>query len=234
MPSRSNCRSPRKTLVLDADRWDPVEVAIWLAPYRPETIDWRIASVSQSAEGRFFAWLSEEGAEERIEDLKHDVLPLTVDLPEPQLVGIDRLLGAVAANLIRDNDQPAIVVDLGTALTVDVVSREGTFLGGSILPGIRMSARALGEFTDALPDAGISSLDEPPPPLGTSTSEAIASGLFWGPVGAMRILIDKFRAELVGEPLVLLTGGTAPRVAELLDAEVRHEPHLVLARHCVG
>ncbi|MCE9548576.1 MAG: type III pantothenate kinase, partial [Planctomycetia bacterium] len=105
----------------------------------------------------------------------------------------------------------------------------GTFCGGAIVPGIGTSARALHEVTDLLPDLKIATLDEPPPPLGKNTHEAIASGLFWGAVGAMRTLIEQLSAGLKAEPLVLLTGGAAEEVAGLLPGRVRHEPHLILA-----
>ena len=61
------------------------------------------------------------------------------------------LLAAVAANRIRTADRPAVIVDLGTAITVDLVSSDGAFQGGAILPGIEMSARALHDYTDLLP-----------------------------------------------------------------------------------
>ena len=78
-------------------------------------------------------------------------LPLEVRLERPDMVGIDRLVDAVAVNRLRDAGRPAVIVDVGTAITVDLVSADGAFLGGAILPGIQMSARAMHEFTDLLP-----------------------------------------------------------------------------------
>ncbi len=96
------------------------------------------------------------------------------------MVGIDRLVDAVAVNRLRDAGRPAVVVDVGSAITVDLVSRDGAFLGGAILPGIAMSARAIHEFTDLLPLVEMSELIAPPPVLGTATAPAMESGLFWG------------------------------------------------------
>ena len=96
------------------------------------------------------------------------------------MAGIDRLVDAVAANRLRKSHRPAAIVDVGTAITVDLVAADGAFLGGSILPGIALSARALHEFTDLLPLVDVGELVEPPPALGTDTEAAMRSGLFWG------------------------------------------------------
>lgn len=217
---------PSRWLGLDTDEWDPVEIAVWLAPYAPSNLEWRIASVHRPAAARLKKWLDQEQASSA--QLSHNELPLVIDLPAPQEVGIDRLLGAVAANALRGTNQGAVVVDVGSAITVDLVSAVGTFCGGAILPGVGMSARALHDFTDLLPEVKLSGLAEPPPVLGTCTQEAIASGLFWGAVGAMRTLVEGLASEIEGDPLVLLTGGAAEQIARLLPGEVRYVPHLVL------
>ena len=61
-------------------------------------------------------------------------LPLVVKLPRPDMVGVDRLLDALAANRLRTPGRPAVVVDVGSAITVDLVDADGAFLGGAILP----------------------------------------------------------------------------------------------------
>ena len=130
------------------------------------------------------------------------------------MVGIDRLLNAVGANRLRSAHTPAVVVDLGTAITVDLVGPQGDFLGGAILPGIGTSARALYEFTDLLPLLDMHALAEPPPPLGTATTEALRSGLYWGAVGGVRELITRLgEAGEIDAADPFLAGGTAPAVA---------------------
>ncbi len=101
---------------------------------------------------------------------------------------------------------------MGTAITVDLVSADGAFLGGAILPGIAMSARALHEFTDLLPLVDLAELAAPPPALGTETEAALRAGLFWGAVGGVRELMG----QLAGpeRPQVILTGGASAAVAE--------------------
>jgi type III pantothenate kinase len=132
-------------------------------------------------------------------------LPLEIEVDFPERVGIDRLLNAVAANAIRDLSQPAIIVNSGTAVTVDLVGGEGAFLGGAILPGILLSAKALHAETTTLPHVDPwKLLKDEPPVLGKNTEAAIASGLYWGHLGAVRELVGRLMERVTageGEPL---------------------------------
>ena len=210
---------------------DPLEaIPGWLAGHglAVEHCAWRIGSVQRTVSSRVVEWLREQGASDLALLASRD-LPLTVALPRPDMVGIDRLLGALAANRLRPAARPAVIVDLGTAITVDLVSLAGAFLGGAIMPGIGLSARALHEFTDLLPLLEMQALAEPPPALGANTVEAMTSGIYWGAVGGVRQLIELLARAHDAEPLVFLTGGAAPAVAPLLARDARYEPFLVLA-----
>jgi type III pantothenate kinase len=156
-------------------------------------------------------------------------LPLKVALQRPDKAGIDRLLDAVAVNRLRAAGEPAIVVDLGSAITVDLIDSDGAFRGGAIMPGIGTSARAMHEFTDLLPLVEMSKLDEPPPALGTATPEAMQAGLYWGAVGGVRELIARLSIGSPRPPRVFLTGGAAPSVARLIADDATYVPHLTLA-----
>ena len=113
------------------------------------------------------------------------VIPLAIDVDEPEKVGIDRLLNAVAANVLRPADRAAIVIDTGTAATVDFLSADGRFCGGAILPGFALSAQALHAYTALLPSLTVRELaNEPPLAVGRNTSDAIRSGVYWGHAGA--------------------------------------------------
>jgi type III pantothenate kinase len=163
--------------------------------------------------------------------LSHADLPIGVAVEFPDRVGIDRLSGGVAANRLRNPARAAIVIGVGSAITVDLISADGVFRGGAILPGIGMSARALHEFTDLLPRSPLEELSSPPPALGTSTMAAIHAGLYWGAIGALRELIARL-AEQVDEAApgdVFLTGGAAPAVAAHLDPAARYIEYLVLS-----
>lgn len=138
-----------------------------------------------------------------------ELFPLQVELPEPQKAGMDRLLNAVAANALRKANQPALIVDSGTATTVDAVNSDGAFLGGAILPGFDLCARALHHYTALLPLIPLEELSElVPNPIGQNTRAAMRSGLFWGQVGAVKELLAQASRSLSSEePLVLVTGG---------------------------
>ena len=134
--------------------------------------------------------------------------PLEIRLEKPNHAGIDRILNAVACNMIRPDGVPAVIVDTGTATTVDAVSPDGAFEGGSILPGFELSARALHQYTALLPFVTVDEMtNEPHEPLGTNTREALRSGLLWGQIGGIRELVKKLSERWPAPPIVLLTGG---------------------------
>ncbi|MEM1304002.1 MAG: type III pantothenate kinase [Planctomycetota bacterium] len=195
-----------------------------------------IASVNHANRERVEALLEafarDGNLERRVTLVTPEHLPLVVRVPEPGRVGIDRLVGAVAANRLRRPEKPAVVVDLGTAITVDLIAADGAFEGGAILPGVAMAARALHQQTDLLPERPMRELDASPDAVGKNTADAIDAGLFWGAVGAVREVIARQSDRLTTAPQVFVTGGAAPSVARLLggpDTAVRHVPDLVLS-----
>lgn len=154
-----------------------------------------------------------------------DDFPLTIRVDEPRRVGIDRLLNAIAVNELRRSDRPAIIVDSGTATTVDVVSADGAFEGGAILPGLALSAKALHEYTALLPLVSVPELGQATPePLGRNTRAAIRSGLFWGQLGAVKELIARQTERDVD---IFVTGGGGALLANFLE-NARFESQLPL------
>ncbi len=160
-------------------------------------------------------------------------LPLVIEVDFPDKVGIDRLLNAIAANARRLPGQIAIVIDSGTATTVDLVDETGAFRGGAILPGFELGAKALHQYTALLPLIQHHRLhDRVPAAVGRHTTEALESGLYWGHVGAVKQLIESIRSEHptppgVSAPLVMLSGGAAPVLRPHLG-DVQWEPALCL------
>jgi type III pantothenate kinase len=159
-------------------------------------------------------------------------LPIAMRVEEPARVGIDRVLNAVAVNLVRPAGRPAIIVDSGTATTVDAVSADGGFEGGAILPGVELAARALADYTARLPRLAHSELVEAEyEPIGRNTRTAIRTGITWGQIGAVRELVkrigDALAADSPVEPVVFLTGGGAPLLAPYFP-QARVERHLAL------
>lgn len=214
------------------------QIEPWLADVSGSSLKWYIASVNRPAATQLIEWLREHRPADRVALLAVDDLPLTVRLPRPDMVGIDRLVDAVAVNHLRQPTKAAAIVDVGSAITVDLVSAEGVFLGGAILPGIAMSARALHHFTDLLPSVDMSDLGTPPPSVGIDTVSAIKSGLYWGAIGAVRQLIEmshkaatigRAPAEKDGRPQIFLTGGAGAAVAELLGPEACFVLNLTLS-----
>ncbi len=157
------------------------------------------------------------------------MLPLTLNVDSPRTVGMDRLLNAIAVNVIRPAGRAMIIVDSGTATTVDVVSPEGVFEGGAILPGFQLCSRALHQYTALLPHIANSELAEQTPlPLGKNTRDAIRSGLFWGQLGAVKELLWHLRTQLADDPLIVVTGGAGRLLVPQLSPVVLHEPYLAL------
>jgi pantothenate kinase type III len=159
-------------------------------------------------------WISEAGLTGRF--LTHAELPLRVDVPAPERVGIDRLLNCAAA--WRRFGRACLVVDLGTAVTYDLVVPPGVFLGGVIAPGLETLSFALSACT-ALPHV-------PPEPtdvvLGRDTPACLRAGLWFGFLGQLEALVarlledGRLHATLPAPPLTLLTGGAAPLVSPYL------------------
>ena len=219
----------------DTGEFDSNRLVAWCNEHLSGGTTWRIASVHRAAAARLSAaltdWAKQSGRDCPIRQLTYRDVPLTIRVDEPARVGIDRLLAALAADRLRQRDRAAIVVDLGTAITVDLVDADGAFAGGAILPGIATSARALAEQTDALPQVTLEFLDKPPAALGKSTVPAIESGIYWGAIGAIRELVSQLSAPFQIRPDLFITGGASRQVADLLKTHgaVRHVPNLVLS-----
>jgi type III pantothenate kinase len=216
----------------DCDQWADVLTEL-IAGASPQIA---LASVNRPVAERLKSTIEQMAAERgetwMVSTLTYQHVPLAIAVDEPERVGIDRLCGALAADRLRRREKPAIVIDLGTAIKVDLVTADGVFQGGAILPGIAMSARALHEQTDLLPLIEMPELDVAQDAVGRNTQSAMQAGLYWGAVGAIRELIARQRDRLAVSPQVFLTGGAAPSVATLVggpDYTVRFVPHLVLS-----
>jgi type III pantothenate kinase len=150
---------------------------------------------------------------------------LRIAYKDPKEVGADRIADAIGA-LRLFPDRNLIVVDFGTATTFTAITREGEFLGGNILPGVRLSLEALVERTAKLPSVEIVPVTEA---IGRSTAASIQNGLYWSNVGAVREIVRRMTAEAFPEatPLVIATGGFSHLFASegLFDAVV---PDLIL------
>lgn len=203
----------------------PLEVLVdWLPAGRAV---WCVASVSRPVEARLAEWVADQRPADDYLRLTNDLLPIEIRVEQPERVGTDRLLAALAAASLGTNDRPAIVIDAGSAITVDLVAADGAFEGGAILPGFEMMATALAQQTDQLPLIEPSDSTEPPPVVGKSTVQAIRSGLFWSHIGAVRELVERISAGLDTPPEIFVAGGDAAVLAGFLDGAARVIPNLV-------
>jgi type III pantothenate kinase len=147
-------------------------------------------------------------------------MPILYD--NPKEVGADRIANAVAAYELYGG--PSIVVDFGTANTIEAVSERGEYLGGAIFPGIDVSMDALFGRAAALRRV---ELVAPRHVIGKSTVESIQSGCVYGFSGQVDALVDRFQAEL-GECTVVATGGLADPIIEHSRTIQHYEPWLTL------
>ncbi|MFR5880100.1 MAG: type III pantothenate kinase [Cloacibacillus evryensis] len=134
---------------------------------------------------------------------------LEIKMKNPTGLGADRLLNAVAG--IEKYGKPLIVVDLGTTITLDVVSREGAYLGGVIAPGMEIGMESLFSRAAKLPQI---ELVAPENYIGGNTVEAIQSGIIYGTAGMVDRMIKGIFKELGGPCRVVVTGGHAPIIAK--------------------
>ncbi|MDA0978752.1 MAG: type III pantothenate kinase [Proteobacteria bacterium] len=132
---------------------------------------------------------------------------LKIQYRDPREVGADRIADAVGA-VTMFPDRNLIVADFGTATTLCAITRNKEFLGGNIIPGVRLAMEALEERTAQLPSVEIK---PPRTALGRSTIESIQSGLYWSNVGMVRELVSRITEEEFKDekPLVIGTGGFA-------------------------
>ena len=148
---------------------------------------------------------------------------VAIKTKNPAEVGADRLLNAAAAK--EKYGAPLIVVDLGTAITLDVVSSDGEYLGGAIAPGMEVGMELLFSRTAKLPQV---SLVAPEKYIGSSTAEAIQSGIIYGFVGMIDALSIGIFNELGGPCRVIATGGHAKILAEHSQIVTDVDPWLTL------
>jgi type III pantothenate kinase len=141
----------------------------------------------------------------------------------PQEVGADRIVNAVAGR--HKYGAPVIVADYGTAITLDVVSPDGAYLGGVIAPGLVTGVQSLFSRAAKMPKVG---LELPPSVIGRNTSESTQSGILHGNAGLTDRLVEKIRDELGAEAPVVATGGHAELMASISKTIGHVDPWLTL------
>jgi type III pantothenate kinase len=150
-------------------------------------------------------------------------LPIKVLTDDPAATGVDRVLNIAAA--YEQMGKACVVVDAGTAITIDCCDETGAFLGGAIAPGVSVQLDALNKYTAKLPRPKFAA---PEPGFGKSTEQAILQGVFHGIRGMVKELVESYAMELGNWPDIIATGGDSATL--FADWELIHavSPDLTL------
>ena len=138
---------------------------------------------------------------------------IRIQYDDPRRVGADRIANAIAAHHLYHG--PAVLVDFGTATTLDAIDANGDYLGGAIAPGIQLSHDALVNHAAMLIRV---ELTAPTEAIGRNTTASMQSGIVFGYVGLVEGLVARFRTEMAGSPKVIATGGLATSLASLMPS----------------
>lgn len=207
----------------DPHAWQQQLEAWRLAPAQT----WTVTGVHPSRREMLVGWLRARGAQVTVIDSWTQLL-LTIQVDRPEQVGLDRLFNALAARSRLTSGTAALVIDAGTAITVNWLDDTGTFRGGAILPGFGLMTRALHEGTAQLPRPDLPS--GVPTFPGTSTTAAMQAGIFWAAAGGVQALRQLFENSLSpARPReIFLTGGDAWLLATVLPGSRPPWPEMTL------
>lgn len=148
---------------------------------------------------------------------------LKVDLDDPTQLGDDLVVGAVT--VLNDFEPPVIMIDMGTATTIFVIDKTGTYIGGAIIPGLMVSQNALTKTASLLPSI---SLETPKSVIGKNTIDAMQSGAILGYASMIDGMIDKIDAELGEKSTVVATGGLSKCIIENCNHDIVYDKDLLL------
>ena len=218
---------PGQVIIENSPKFQQLELGLREEPLEAGT-EWLISSVNDESLSVLSQWLCENRPKDSVKILSQRNIRMPVEVDEPEKVGLDRLCNALAAVCLTKRNEPVLIVDLGSAVTLDMVSGDGRFLGGAIMPGFRASAFALQKISHSLPVVEADDLRFPAYP-GRNTEVAVEAGLFWGMVGAIRQFLA-FAQEGHEQALLLLTGGDAfPVLEALLNPKFNQQEDSVIA-----
>ena len=148
---------------------------------------------------------------------------IRIDMDNPREVGADRIVNAVAAHQLYGS--PLIIIDMGTATTLDVVNKAGDYIGGAIAPGVYIATEALFTRTAVLPRI---ELTLPKKAIGRNTVAAMQSGVVFGYIGLIEGLVNRIQAELDEKAKVIAAGGFASLIAQATNVIDIINPDLTL------
>lgn len=148
---------------------------------------------------------------------------LKVDLDDPTQLGNDLIVGAIT--VLNDFKPPVIMIDMGTATTIFVIDKTGTYIGGAIIPGLMVSQNALTKTASLLPSI---SLETPKSVIGKNTIDAMQSGAILGYASMIDGMIDKIETELDEKSTIVATGGLSKCIIENCKHDIVYDKDLLL------
>jgi len=195
---------------------------------------WLVSCVQRHALEQLRASLTTSGLSIAPKVVTYADIPMTIDVQSPEKTGVDRLLAAFSAyrhiNKSTSSPQPVIVIQAGTAVTVDFVDASGVFRGGSIMPGLGLSLQLLAAGTDLLPWLGNHAVDVRPVLPGKNTEQAIAAGVNAALVGGASHLVERYRSENPSDAAIqaIVTGGDGSLLMPHIATPAELVNHVVL------
>lgn len=158
-------------------------------------------------------------------DPSNDDHGIAIRIPEPKQAGADRIANTAGASTYP---LPAMVIDFGTATTFDLVDVDGAYIGGAIAPGVNLSIRALADAAARLPMIETGEWSEELHVLGTTTVDAMNSGLYYGYVSLVEGMIKRLQTAYGQKMTVIATGGLSQLFSEAIDGVDHHDPDLTI------
>jgi len=243
LPSGETSKPPPQEWMADPDTWVvPQDVTAFqklLGKLRHDqnvldagSIHWKISSVQPVALDTFKGCLAEFFPKDSWRVIDRSQIPIELDVEAPERVGIDRLLAAWGAwkHYGIAGRQPLIVIQAGTAVTIDWINENGAFCGGAIMPGLTLSLKYMALGTAHLP--WLAPPDRPSQTLlpGRNTREAVLAGASASFLGGIQYLVTRYRSQWShGEVPVVVSGGDGISLADSLSQPLHVVNHLVLA-----
>lgn len=148
---------------------------------------------------------------------------VNVKIDDPGTLAGDLITGAVGALALYK--PPIIVIDMGTATTIVAIDKEGSYLGGAIVPGVNLSYSALASGTSLLPSIAI---EAPEKCISTNTVDSMKSGAVYGTASMVDGMIERMEAELGGAVTAVATGGISGQIVPHCKKDIKYEPDLLL------
>ena len=198
-----------------------------------ESAFWSICSVNARRFDNLCDWISRTRPKDRVHNIRESDVPIISNFDSRESTGRDRLVAAWRAMVMTQFDRPFIVVDAGTAVTIDWVNSKHVFQGGVIFPGASTKLRYLATATDALPDLSDdqSTVDIDQimgDVIGRNTRMAILRGVFHSQLAAIKNIVDSICAREENNCDVFATGGGIQRLKDHLPKQWKVVPELVL------